>query len=241
MTNIEIINKLKSSIFKDEDNEDYSLNFQDGLTTAEINELAKSFPNKKIDDELIEILKETSGWEDYGLDQIDFTSIGAFGFTELSPNSVTLGHDGFGNHWILDILNDGALGFVYYACHDPAVFLKYADNLNDFLKSMLEFHQSPTENYLNEIHDKTVYDVWKSDKNLFDKIDFVHANKAYIPFLNEFEGNDWVIADLRNAKNKDGFAWGKFGPNNLTKRHPQELIWVIKKKKKGFFEKLFGY
>ena len=82
MTNIEIINKLKSSIFKDEDNEDYSLNFKDGLTTAEINELAKSFPNKKIDDELIEILKETRGWEDYGLDQIDFTSIGAFGFTE---------------------------------------------------------------------------------------------------------------------------------------------------------------
>ncbi|EPR74416.1 hypothetical protein ADIWIN_0517 [Winogradskyella psychrotolerans RS-3] len=147
----------------------------------------------------------------------------------MCPNSVTLGHDGFGNHWVLDILNDGSLGHVYYACHDPAIFIRYADNLNGFLSSLLEFHDSPTHNYLNDIHDNVVYDIWKNNGQLFDKINFEKANTSYFPFLNQLEGNDWAIADLRNAKNKTGFAWGKFGPNSEIKRHPKELIWGIKK------------
>ncbi len=127
MKNIEIINKLRDSNFIDEDDEEYGLDFQEGLTDSEIDDLSKLFPKNNIDTELIEILKETRGWEGYGLEQVDFSSIGQFGFLELSPNSITLGHDGFGNFWILDILENGALGEVYYACHDPAVFVKYSD------------------------------------------------------------------------------------------------------------------
>lgn len=239
MDNIAIIKKLKSSTFVDEDGDSYTLDFKDGLTVSEIEKLKTLFPNNTIDVELIEILKETRGWEDYGLDDIDFSSIGQFGFTELCPNSVTLGHDGFGNHWVLDILNDGSLGHIYYACHDPAVFIYYADSLNGFLSSLLEFHESPTQNYLDEIHDKVVYDIWKDNSQLLDKVDFEKANVSYFPFLNLLEGDDWVIADLRNAKNKTGFAWGKFGPNSEIKRHPSELIWGIKKSKKGIFKRLF--
>ncbi|WP_178985615.1 SMI1/KNR4 family protein [Winogradskyella helgolandensis] len=240
MKNIEIIKKLKSSAFTDEDGENYTLDFKPGLTTEDIEKLKLLFPNNTIDNELIEILKETRGWEDYGLDDIDFSSIGQFGFTELCPHSVTLGHDGFGNHWVLDISNDGSLGHVYYACHDPAVFIRYADDLNGFLSSLLEFHESPAQNYLNDIHDNIVYDIWENNGLFVDKIDFEKGNTSYFSFLNQLEDNDWVIADLRNAKNKTGFAWGKFGPNSEIKRHPKELIWGIKKSKKGFFKRLFG-
>ncbi len=238
--NIEIIKKLKTSTFKDEDGENYQLDFQEGLTESEIEELSKSFPNETINPELIEILKETKGWDGYGIGQIDFSSIGHFGFYELSPNSVTIGHDGFGNFWILDILLDGALGNVYYACHDPAVFIKYSNNLNEFLNSLVEFYESPTENYLDEIHEKVVYDIWKSGGRIYEKQDFLIQNESFNEFLRDYEGDEWVIADLRNSKNKDGFAWGKFGPNNLEKRHPRELIWIIKKKKKSFFGRLFN-
>jgi hypothetical protein len=103
MRNIEIIKTLKESTFKDEDGEDYSLEFQEGLTDSEIKNLEKHFPNETLDYELKEILKETRGWHSYGLDGIDFSSIDHFGFTELSPYSITLGHDGYGNFWILDI------------------------------------------------------------------------------------------------------------------------------------------
>lgn len=242
MKNIEIIRKLKESIFTDEDGENYSLEFEEGLSDNEIEDLAKLFPNNKIDEELVEILRITRGWEGYGLEQVDFSSIRQFGFVELSPNSISLGHDGFGNFWILDILNDGTLGQVYYACHDPAVFVKYSENLNDFLKSLVEFYESPSENYLNEIHENVVYGIWKSGGEISEKFDFLNKNIEFKNYLSRFDGEEWVIADLRNSKNKDGFAWGKFGPNNLTERHPDQLIWVIKKKvkKKGLFGKLFG-
>lgn len=240
MKNIEIIKKLRVSTFTDEDEEEFSLDFQDGLTDSEIKELSRLFPSNKIDAELAEILKETRGWEGYGLEQVDFSSIGQFGFLELSPNSITLGHDGLGNFWILDILDDGTLGQVYYACHDPAVFVKYSDTLNEFLNGLLEFYESPSENYLNEIHDKVVFDLWSSGGLIIEKSDFINSNKEFEGFLSDFEGDEWVVADLRKAKNGDGFAWGKFGPNNLSKRHPSELIWVIKKKKKGFFARLFS-
>ncbi|MEM9001202.1 MAG: SMI1/KNR4 family protein [Bacteroidota bacterium] len=240
MENIEIIKKLRESIFTDEDGEDYSLDFQDGLTDSEIEELSQSFPNNTIDPSIKEILKETRGWEGYGLEQVDFSAIGHFGFLELSPNSITLGHDGSGNFWILDILSGGSLGHVYYACHDPAVLVKCSDNLNGFLRSLAEFYESPSENYLNEIHDNVVFEIWKNGGKLIAKADFIRENKAYSGFLRGFAGDDWIIADLRNPKDKDGFAWGKFGPNNLTKRHPKDLIWVIKKKKKGFFGRLLG-
>lgn len=240
MKNIEIIKKLRTSTFTDEDEEQYVLEFQEGLTNAEIDNLSKLFPNNTIDVELVEILRETKGWEGYGLEQLDFSSIGQFGFLELSPHSVTLGHDGLGNFWILDILDNGTLGHVYYACHDPAVFIKYSDDLNAFLNTLIEFYETPSENYLNEIHDKVVFDIWSSGGKVFEKTDFLNTNKEFDGFLQNFEGDEWVIADMRNAKNGDGFAWGKFGPNNLSKRHPHELIWVIKKKKKGFWAKLFG-
>jgi len=237
MNNIE---KIKESTYTDEDGEDYTLEFQDGLTDSEIDELSQSFPNNTIDSDIKEILKETRGWEGYGVEQVDFSSIGQFGFLELSPNSITLGHDGLGNFWILDILTDGSLGHVYYACHDPAVLVKYSDDLNGFLKSLTEFYESPSENYLNEIHDNTVFEIWKNGGKLIEKIDFIRKNKEYSDFLSEFEGANWVIADLRNLKDKDGFAWGKFRPNNLTKRHPNDLIWVIRKNKKKFLDRLFG-
>ncbi|WP_430816764.1 SMI1/KNR4 family protein [Carboxylicivirga sp. RSCT41] len=240
MSNIEILETLKNSIFTDEDGEDYSLEFQDGLSDTEISKLQTGFPSETIDDELIEILKETRGWDGYGLGNIDFSSIGQFGFTELSPHSISLGHDGFGNFWILDILNDGSLGHVYYACHDPAVFIKYSDNLNEFLKSLIDFYESPSENYLNEIHDNVVFDVWQNGSNIHEKVDFITNNNQFADFLNEFEGDDWLIADLRRSENKDGFAWGKLGPNSLVKRHTTELIWVIRKRKKGFLARLFG-
>src|SRR5688500_1702917 len=110
MTTIDIIKKLKSSTFVEEDGEKYTLDFQPGLSEEEIELLKTRFPANKIADELLEILRETKGWDGYGLESAYFDSINEFGFMELIPNSVTLGHDGFGNSWVLDIKDNGELG-----------------------------------------------------------------------------------------------------------------------------------
>ena len=83
MTNLEIIKKLKESTFTDEDGEKYQLEFQDGLTDSEIEQLKEQFPSNNIDSEIIEILKETKGWDGYGPEMVYFDSIGQFGFWEF--------------------------------------------------------------------------------------------------------------------------------------------------------------
>ncbi len=240
MTNLEIIKKLKNSTFTDEDGENYQLEFQDGLTDSEIEQLKEQFPGKNIDPEIIEILKETRGWDGYGPEMVYFDSIGEFGFLELSANSLTLGHDGFGNHWILDLSDQGKANKVFFACHDPAVFVVHSQNLNEYLRHLLAFYESPSDCHLNEIHDQTVMTIWNKNILCSSKTEFENKNPELKDFLKKFEGEEWTIADLRTGKNKDGFAWGKFGPNQLTERHPSELIWVIKNKKKGFLSRLFG-
>jgi hypothetical protein len=240
MTSLEIIKKLKESTFTDEDGEKYQLDFQDGLTELEIEQLKDQFPSKNIDSEIVEILRETRGWDGYGLEMVHFDSIGQFGFWELSANSLTLGHDGFGNHWILDIDKNGKADKVFFACHDPAVFVIHSQNLNEYLNHLLEFYENPANCHLNEIHDKTVVTIWNNNKLCSSKKEFEINNPEFKDFLQKFDGDEWTIADLRMGKNKEGFAWGKLGANQFAKRHPTELVWTIKNKRKGFLGRLWG-
>ena len=240
MTNLEIIKKLRESTFTDEDGESYQLEFQEGLTDLEIERLKEQFPNNNISTELIEILKETKGWDGYGPEMVYFDSIGEFGFWELSPNSITLGHDGFGNFWILDIDKDGNLGKVFYASHDPAVFVIHSQNLNEYLNHLLEFYLKPEDCHMTEIHDQTVMTIWGKNEYCHSKSEFERKYPEFKDYLTKFEGEEWTIADIRVGNNKDGFAWGKYGSNQFTERHPTELLWTIRNKKKGLFSRLFG-
>lgn len=239
MTNLEIIEELKRSTFVDEDGEDYKLEFLNGLTDQQIENLKQKFPNKHIPIELVEILKFTKGWDGYGPEMVYFDSISEFGFTQLSKYSISLGTDGFGNYWILDLSEKGELGKVFFACHDPAVLIINSQNLNEHLNHLLEFYKNPINSPLISIDSNITLDVWKNDSNLISKSKYIKKNSEHINFINQFDGNEWTIADLRNGKNKDGFPWGKQGPNQIIQRHQTELIWIIQNKKKGFLANLF--
>ncbi|MFD2970031.1 SMI1/KNR4 family protein [Sphingobacterium bambusae] len=240
MTNLEIIDTLKKTTFLDEDGESYTLDFHDQLSDLEIENLRASFPNKHIATEILEILQVTRGWDSPIFSMVYFDSIDEFGFWELSPNSITLGHDGFGNYWVLDIDSDGSLGKVFFACHDPAVFIVHSQNINEYLQHLLDFHQNPGDNYIENFQINTVTTVWEQQNGFLSKVDFMEQQPDYSEFLSTFVGDDWTIADLSQGQNGMGFAWGKFGPNQLAQRHPTELIWVLKNRKKGFFSRLFG-
>ncbi len=240
MTNLEIIHTLKKNAFLDQDGESYTLDFQAPLSDAEIEALRTSFPNNTIADELIEILRVTRGWDSPVFSMVYFDSIDEFGFWELSPNSITLGHDGFGNYWVLDIDSDGNLGKVFFACHDPAVFIVHAQSLNEYLQQLFDFHQNPEDNYIENFQINTVMTVWEQQNDFLSKTDFIEQRPDYMEFLSTFVGDDWTIVDLSQGHNEMGFAWGKFGPNQLAQRHPTELIWVLKNRKRSFFARLFG-
>ncbi|MBT1688656.1 SMI1/KNR4 family protein [Dawidia soli] len=240
MKSVEIIRKLKASTFKDEDGEPYTVDFKPGLTEAELDTLRERFPSNIIADELQEILRETRGWEGPYGSEIYFDSIGEFGFTELIPQSITLAGNGLGDLWVLDIKENGDLGKIYFACHDPAVLVIYCDTLQEFFETLEEHYNNPGDSYFINIHENVVWDIWSTHPNTVEIADFRKGNEELAPFLREFTDDEWIVADLRRGTRKSGFAWGKFGPNQFTRRHPRALVWVIQKKKKGFLSKLFG-
>lgn len=240
MTNLEIIYKLKESTFMDEDGEEYHLDFQEGLSDEEINSIIDQFPDNHISEELVEILKETKGWDGgYGPEMVYFDSIGVFELTDLSPFSISLGTDGFGNYWVLDIKENGELGKVFFVCHDPAVLVINSQSLNEHLNHLLEYYENPTKSNLISMDTDLVFDIWKQEYNMKSKTEFKNLNPQYTEFVDKIDGDEWTIADLRNGNNNDGFPWGKLGSNQYTTRHPTELIWIIKNRKKGFLSKLF--
>lgn len=239
------LEKLKSIVYEkyfSEDEEEYQVELKEGLSDAQIDALAENLPTSQIPNEIRELLKFSSGFEFYGLDEVTFDGVGQFGFEEIFPNSVQLAGDGFGNFWVLDIDKNGKWGSVFYVCHDPAVIVKHSDDLTQFIEHINDFGKNGNKSNLELIQEKVVMDIWRQD-NFF--IELENAKQSIDLSLKNFAfslPDNFVIADLRNKKNQSGFAWGKFGPNiEKAIRHETELIWGIEKiLKKGIITKLFG-
>lgn len=243
--NMRATEQLKSLLnenYESEDGDKYKIELKQGLTDLQIDEFAKKLPNRKIPNDIIELLKFSSGFNFYGLEEITFDGVGQFGFEEFFPNSVLLAGDGFGNFWILDIHKNGDWGNVFYVCHDPAVVVKHSENISEFIKHVDEFGKNGRTSNLDIIHEKTVMEIWNQNDGF---IELEIARKSNDLNLKNFAlklPDNYVIADLRNKQNKSGFAWGKFGPNiDNAIRDNDELVWGIEKPiKKGFLSKIFG-
>jgi len=242
MTVTEQLKNLLKETYISEGGDNYKIELLPGLTYSEIDNLAKGLPTGQIPSEIRELLNFARGFEFYGIDEITFDGIGQFGFDNIFPYSVQLGHDGFGNFWILDVDSKGNWGNVFYVCHDPAVVVKHSDNLSQFIRHIDEYGKDIENSNLNIIHEKTVHDIWRNNNGLTDLTKAKSTNDNTLKNFATSLADDFVIADLRNKENKSGFAWGKFGPNiGKAIRCKDELIWGIEKfEKKGFFSKLFG-
>lgn len=118
----------------DEDEDTYTLKFEEGLSADELTDLALRFPGNRLAPELVEILQVTRGWDGYGPDNVYFDAIGQFGFEDVIPHSIEVGGDGAGNFWVIDIDDQGNLGKVFFACHDPAVLVIQSQGINEFLR-----------------------------------------------------------------------------------------------------------
>ncbi|MFM2386947.1 MAG: hypothetical protein RL660_1704 [Bacteroidota bacterium] len=233
MTAIAQLKSILKERYVSEDGEPYKLELKAGLTDQAIDSLAKALPTQKIPAEIRELLKFSSGFEFFGLDEVSFTDIDFFAFEAFFPHTVELAGDGFGNFWILDIEQDGKWGNVFFVCHDPAVIVKHSDNLAQFIAHVHEFGKKGTKSNLSIIHDKVVMDI--SEKN-DGFIALAIARQSSDTTLKNFAlslPDNYVIADLRNKPNQSGFAWGKFGPDIAgAKRHKTELIWGVEKPSK---------
>ncbi len=240
MTALEQLKSILTEKYRSEDGEPFEITLKPGLQDTELDVLAKAFPTGKLPPEYKELLQFSSGFEFYGLDEVTLDGLGQFGLEEFFPYSIQLAGDGFGNFWILDVSENGALGAVYYMCHDPAVVVKHSDSLAQFIQHVNDFGKNGPKSHLDIIHEETVDTIWGTNP-LLDKHAALAGDSTIKEFAAQFADN-FVFADLRNKPLKSGFAWGKFGPDiSNAKRCGSEPIWAIEKKeKKGFFAKLFG-
>ena len=85
-------------------------------------------------------------------------------------------------------------------------------------------------------------DIWSKENGLIEIETARQSNDTTLKNFALSLPDNFIIADLRNKPNQNGFAWGKFGTNiDNSRRHETELIWGIEKPiKKGFLSKLFG-
>jgi SMI1 / KNR4 family (SUKH-1) len=242
MTITEQLKLLLNEAYVSEDGDEYKIELLPGLTDNEIDNLVKRLPTGKIPNDVRELLSFTKGFEFYGIDEITFDGVGQFGFENIFPYSVQLAHDGFGNFWILDVDSIGNWGNVFYVCHDPAVVVKHSDNLSQFIDHIDEYGKDIENSNLNIIHEKIVFDIWKSNNGFTEINEARNSNDDTLKNFALTLADNFVVADLRDKPNKSGFAWGKFGPNlNKAIKCNDELIWGIERlEKKGFFSKLFG-
>jgi hypothetical protein len=230
MTPTEQLKAILNESYISEDGDRYEVELLQGLTEQQIDNLVKRLPSEQIPKEINELLKFSRGFEFYPLEQITFDAVGQLGFEKIFPYSVQLAGDGFGNFWILDINKDGNWGSVFYFCHDPAVIVKHSDDLTQFIEHVDDFGKQRNNSNLDIIHEKVVMDIWYKNPGF---IELELARQSNDTALRNFAlslPDNFVVADLRNKPNQNGFAWGKFGykHENII-RHKTELLWGIEK------------
>lgn len=233
------LDQLKAMLGKTyttEDGDDYSIELQPGLSDEAINTLRQKLPGKHIPAEIEELLRFTRGFEFYLVEEVRFDSL-EFGMEDLFPDSIQLCGDGLGNFWIVDINRAGEWGPVYYVCHDPAVVVKHSDNLAEFLAHLDESGRLLEQSNLNQIHEKIVFDIWETEKGIMEQYE---KDPDFPPEFIQTLPEMFMIADLTNARNQTGFAWGKYGANAKIIRFEDKPVWVIEKKiKQGWLHRLF--
>lgn len=216
--------------------EDYPLHIKlkKGLTPAEIKQLEKSIPFK-LSRELKELLRYARGIETYCgfLDKINFDNLGDFHFKTLIPFSLTITGDGLGGYWVQEINQKGEWGKIYLVGHDPPVLIKQAENLTDFLIQIHDYLLENEESFFSKVYDEKAGDIYFGKGKLIEYKDAIESKDK---LLSDFASNyneDWFIADLRNAKNGEGFRLE--ASYDETIRLGQELIWALKKYKNVSF------
>ncbi|NML20453.1 SMI1/KNR4 family protein [Pseudoflavitalea sp. G-6-1-2] len=229
--------------YQNEDGESHRVKVEPGFTEDEIEDLAQIFPEMRIPDDIMELMKYASGFKFDFFEPFSFNTIGWFGLENIFPAQVQLTGDGLGNFWIIDIKQNGDWGEVFFACHDPAVMVKQADNLTEFLQQLQEYGEKHEHSVFHRIYEEERFNAWEQpDAGL---IDLEVARNSNDPALKQFSlilPEGCKIADLRKESNGSGFYWGirGFDLDNVI-RNNDELLWAfVPTEKKSFWSRLFG-
>lgn len=243
MSPLQALKELLNDRFQSEDGKEVRATALKGLTMAEIEELRKLLPGKGMPDEIVELLRFSSGFKYDFFDEVSFINADTFNLEAFFPNVVELAGDGAGNFWLLDVDYAGNWGSVYYACHEPAVIMKQAESLTDFIKQIHDWAKQGDNALFFQLYEHATGKIGKLRNGGFINTETAKASND--PVLRAFAAtlpSEYLVADLRNKPIGSGFAWGKYYSVKDKDIRCKDLpLWGLKPKQaKGFWARLFG-
>src|SRR5215831_12383675 len=130
-------------------------------TPQQISDLEAKLPGP-LPAEIRAALAVTTGFANGPLESFALLDLEGFGLGEAFPHPYSIGHDGFGNYWILDVL-PGATdwGPVFFACHDPAVIAYQSPSLEQFVKDVVATAPDDERSPIHHVHDTVVHTLWR--------------------------------------------------------------------------------
>lgn len=242
MDAIEEIERARSADLVDEDGNPVVLKLEpaapDGLAEELEAELGVELPR-----ELRALLAHAQGIDGV-LDRIDFTGRSvSFEHTDIFPAGLPFAHDGFGNHWVLDLV-PGERDFapVFFACHDPPVILYQGPSIAHFLHEAFRMCVAPHDSLVDDVHEDRLFDVWGSNPGVIDHAAaLASGDEALRDFAAKLDDR-FAIVDLRAPQIGMGFSWGRYGPRTEIRRYGRERLFACARppKKTGRLRRLLG-
>jgi len=241
MDPMEEIRVAQASRLVDEDGHGVTLEVAPGLTSDEIDEVAAEV-GAPLPRELRVLLEQTAGISGT-LETIDFSGRSLdFGLEEVLPSALPIAHDGFGNHWVLDLTPEETdVAPVLFACHDAPVLLYQSPALGDFLHETFRMYVPPHSSLVDDVHEDKPFQVWRTNPGVLDHAAAMAGDEELRAFATSLDER-FQFVDLREPEIGMGFSWGRFGPRTELRRHGYTRLFAYARpvKKPGRLSRLFG-
>ncbi|NNM06337.1 MAG: SMI1/KNR4 family protein, partial [Gemmatimonadetes bacterium] len=210
----------------DEDGREERLELLPPATDAEIAAIEASF-SISLPAELREALRVSAGFANGPIESLGFLDVDGFGMEDVFPHAYPVGHDGFGNYWILDLLPDkDDCGPVFFACHDPPVIAFQSADLSDFVQEVVALWKPGHHSSVDIVHEEVTSSIWTSNTGIMNRETALSSADAVIAEFASSFPDEAMFADLRLPKIGDGFSWGRYGPRTEWRRAGARRLWV---------------
>lgn len=236
---LEVLQSMEGNIYQDEDGFTYSIELLPGMSRREIAKVATGMPHGRLPDEIIDLLTYSRGFNGSAVDDLLFADYRISVYDLFFPRQITLGGDGRGNSWIVDIDTKGNWGPVYFMDHDPPVIVKFADNLAGFLHVLHENCEHPEKSTFQNLYGPTTARIYKQKRQPV-------AENLHNYDLSSVENlpNSYRIESLVGKSPGTGFRWAPNHLKGFIYRLGDQPVWVIEmneiKERMGLLERLLN-
>jgi len=216
-----------------EDGNEQVITLSPPLSPSELEQLEAAIPCP-LPPDARELFAVASGFENGPLESIEFSGLMDPFMEEAFPHPVPIGHDGYGNYWVVDLVSDSTVwGPIFYLCHDPPVVIYQCAEVATFIADVLRMAEAPFDGPIDDVHERHSMTVWRTNPGAVSRDD---ALRSQDPVMRAFAGSltpeHWLV-DLRQARTGDGFSWGRFGPQTLVSRAGEGRIFAYQERSWG--------